>query len=377
MSSLGRESISASSEQAHRYAQIRYRLLFIDLVVSWVLLFCLQFGGFSRAITAWAQHQADHPVAILALYLLIFGPLTYVVALPLHVYRSYFLEHRFGLSRLTPVGWLTRELKHLAVGTVFGFALAQGLYALLRVAPDTWPLWATLAWLFVSVLMARVFPTVLLPIFYKTSRLENPDLEERLLRLCRRVGVLAMGVFRFDMGAETRKANAALAGLGKTRRVLLSDTLLENFPADEIEGVLAHELAHHHYRHILKGLAIATLGSLFVFWLTSQAARFWVNALELEGLPDPAGLPILMLWLSVLAFASQPIQNGISRLFEWEADRFAVRMSESPGTFAAALRRLGDLNLADPAPPAWIEWFFYDHPAIHRRIAAAERAAAP
>jgi STE24 endopeptidase len=199
-------------------------------------------------------------------------------------------------------------------------------------------------------------------------------LSQRLLGLCQRTGIAALGVFRCDLGAETRKANAALAGIGKTRRVLLSDTLLADFPPDEIEGVLAHELAHHRYRHILKGLALASIGSLFSFYLTDAAAARWIAWFELDGLADPAGMPFLVLWLSILNFASQPVQNGISRIFEWEADRFAVAFSASPKTFASALRRLGELNLADPSPPAWIEWFFYDHPAINRRIAAAEKA---
>ena len=367
--------MTTTQEQAKAYARIRYRLFFMNLAVTVLFLFFFQLSGLSAALADWARRVTSFEPAALALYLLVFGALTYLVDFPLHLYRSWFLEHRFGLSRLNARGWCVRELKHLAVNGILGLILVESLYALFRSAPRTWPIWAAAGWIFLSVVLARVFPTMLLPIFYKTKPVENPALVERLVALCNRVGVDALGVFRFDLGAETRKANAMLAGLGRSRRVILSDTLMEHFPEEEIEGVLAHELAHHHFRHIPKGLALAAVGSLVGFFLTAWAAPLWLAPLGLNGLADIAGFPALSLWLSVMGLVGMPVQNAISRAFEWQADRFAVWMSASPKVFAQALRRLGELNLADPNPPAWIEWFFFDHPSIGRRVQAAEQAA--
>ena len=367
---------ATSSADARRYATIRYRLLLVDLFMWCAFLGFFQRLGWSHLVARWWLSHVGSPALALLGYLAIFGAAYYLVTLPLNFYDSFLLEHRFGLSRLSIGDWLKREGKRLGVSALLGAFLMEGLYALLRLAPHTWPLWATVGWVVFSVVMARVFPTILLPIFYKTSPVTDDALVRRLLDLCQRAGLSALGVFRFELGAETRKANAALAGLGKTRRVLLSDTLLADFTPEEIEGVLAHELAHHRFHHITKQLLISAVGSWIAFTLTDLIGQRWVQVLGLEGLADIAGFPILMLWLSVLGVVGMPLQNGLSRYFEWQADRFAVETTKLPKAFADALRRLGALNLADPNPPRWVAWLFYDHPPISERIQAAEAASA-
>ena len=365
--------MSEPRDQARQYARIRYRLLLIDLALSWICLGAMQWSGFSERLARWWSGWLASELLVILGYLAVFGALSYLATLPLRFYGGFLLEHRFGLSRLTMAGWCYREIKHVMVGAILSGALIEGLYALLRRFPDQWPLFATAGWVLVSVILARVFPTVLLPIFYKTSPVEDEQLVRRLVELCERVGLKALGVFRFNLGAETRKANAALAGLGKTRRVLLSDTLMTDFPVDEIESVLAHELGHQRHRHITKMLILSALGSWVAFSLTKTIAPWWIAGLGLRGLDDIAGFPVLMLWLSILGMVSLPLQNGVSRYFEWQADRFAIAMATSPQVFAKALRRLGTLNLADPKPPRWVVWLFYDHPPIAERVQVAER----
>jgi len=364
--------MSADTESARRYAEIRYRLLVVELVATFAFLAVLQVSGWSHGIASWWTHRVSAVPLVVFGYLAVFGLLSYLVFFPLQFYESFVLEHRFGLSRLTLPGWVVRELKRVSLSAVVGLVLVQGFYALLRHVPHTWPIWATVGWVGFTVIMARVFPTVILPIFYKTRPLQDAELVTRLLDLCRRSGVPALGVFRFDLGAETRKANAALAGLGRSRRVLLSDTLVSEFPAEEIEGVLAHELAHHRHHHIRKLLFISAVGSWIAFTCTHLVGARWVMALGLTGLEDIAGFPLMVLWLSALGLIGLPLQNGLSRRFEWQADRFAVATATVPRAFAGALRRLAALNLADPSPPRWITWMFFDHPPITERIRAAE-----
>ena len=357
---------------ARAYARLKYRLLLVDLAAGLAFLAAFHAAGLSRALAAWwSQRLSGEPLVILG-YLAVFGAAYYLAMLPLHFYSSFLVEHRFGLSRMTVRSWLVRESKQLAVSAVLGAMLVEGLYALLRHAPSTCPVWATMGWVGFSVMLARIFPTVLLPIFYKTTPLQDDALAARLLALCRRAGLNALGVFRFNLGAETRKANAALAGLGGTRRVLLSDTLIAEFTPEEIEGVLGHELAHHRYHHIRTALILSAAGSWIAFTLTAWAGQRWVASGGVRSLDDIAGFPIVMLWLSVLGLLGLPLQNALSRHFEWQADRFAVAITNLPRAFAGALRRLAQLNLADPAPPRWIVWMFYDHPPITERIKAAE-----
>ena len=363
----------SAEASARAYARIRYRLLLIGLAAGLVFLAAFQWSGASILLARrWAQMTPSASLQLLG-YLAAFGLAYYLVMLPLHLYGSFFLEHRFGLSRLTLRGWLVRELKHVGVSALIGAVVLEGLYAMLRLLPESWPLWATVGWVGLNVVLARIFPTVLLPIFYKTRPLQHHELVSRLLELCQRAGLPALGVFRFDLGAETRKANAALAGLGRTRRVLLADTLLEAFTPEEIEGVLAHELAYHRYHHISFFLALTAAGSWVAFRLTDAAAQWWVAPLGLDGLADIAGAPALLLWFSLLGLLGLPLQNGLSRFFERQADRYAVAMTRPPRAFADALRRLAGLNLADPHPPRWIVWLFYDHPPISDRIRDAER----
>lgn len=364
-----------AATSASTYARLRYRLLLIHLGASAGFLSALQLTGWSHAIARWwSARVANDPLIILG-YLTVVGPFYYLAMFPLHVYGSFVVEHRFGLSRMTLAQWGMRELKQIGLSVLLGTALVEGFYALLRVTPEHWPLWATAGWVGVSIVLTRVFPTVVLPLFYKTTPLQNAALTQRLLALAQRVGLPALGVFRFDLGAETRKANAALAGLGKTRRILLSDTLLSGFPPDEIEGVLAHELAHHRYHHLVLMLALSAIGSWLALSLTKIVGARAVVPAGLQGLSDIAGYPLLMLWLSLLTFVSSPLQQGLSRRFEWQADRFAVAHAQPPHAFAGALRRLAQLNLADPNPPRWIVWLFYDHPPIADRIRAAEALA--
>jgi STE24 endopeptidase len=366
--------MSDPQDPARAYARIRYPLLIADLALWCWLLALFQWSGASMDLARWWGARTAGVWLVVLGYLTVFGTTVYLVTLPLHLYGSFFLEHRFGLSRLSFGGWCVREAKRLAITAVLSLIVFEGLYAILRASPRAWPLWATAGWVGFSVILARVFPTVLLPIFYKTAPLQDEGLTRRLLTLCERVGLPALGVFRFELGAETRKANAALAGLGKTRRVLLADTLLAEFPPDEIEGVLAHELAHHRYRHITKLLVLSAIGAWVAFLLTDAAGKHWVAALGLQGLADIAGFPVLMLWLTLLHLISLPLQNGLSRRFEWQADQFALQTAGTPRAFAEALRRLARLNLADPNPPRWVTWLFYDHPPITERIHAAEQA---
>ena len=368
--------VTSSDSDARRYARIRYRLMLVELVGGLVFLLVYQLSGVSMASAQWIARLTPVVWLQIAAYLALFGGCWWVVFLPFRFYGGFILEHRFGLSRLTVRGWLVREAKHLLVSGILALFLMEGWYALLRAFPTTWPVYATIGWVAVSVILARMFPTWLLPIFYNTTALTDDALARRLLALCERAKVSALGVFRMDLGVETRKANAALTGMGRTRRVLVSDTLLERFTPEEIETILAHELGHHRYRHITKLLVLSGIGSYAAFLLVQMLVPGWLVRLGVTGLSQIAGFPTLMLALSLIGLVGLPIQNGISRAFEWQADRFVPTVvGTKAASFASALRRLGELNLADPAPPRWVEWLFYDHPAIMDRIKVAEDVA--
>jgi STE24 endopeptidase len=224
-----------------------------------------------------------------------------------------------------------------------------------------------------TAVLARLAPVLLLPLFYRFTPLERPALTERLLALSKRAGVPVLGVYEWGLGAKTRRANAALVGSGATRRILLSDTLLAEYSDDEIEVILAHELAHHVHRDIPKGLALE-FGLLLASCCAAALAVDTLQApLGLSGPADPAGLPLLLLAGGAVMVAATPLANAVSRFNERRADQFAIALTRRRDAFVSAMRRLGAQNLVEEGPSRATVWLFHTHPPIEERIAAAAR----
>jgi STE24 endopeptidase len=255
---------------------------------------------------------------------------------------------------------------------VLALAAAEIVYASMREWPRAWWLASSAAFACGIALLAGLAPIVLLPLFYRFRPLDRQDLQDRLKTLSERAGVRVLGVYEWGLGANTRRANAALVGSGRTRRVLVSDTLLAEYSDDEIEVVLAHELAHHVHGDIWKGVVFESVLILAGFYLASRLLSVLVGPLGLRGVADPAGLPLLLLAAGAVSLAMVPIAHAMSRRFERSADRYALHLTRNPSAFISAMRRLGAQNLAEDQPSKIVQWLFYSHPPIKERIAAAQ-----
>ena len=304
-------------------------------------------------------------------YVLVLAMVHQLVALPVAFYSSFVLDRRYELST-EPFGtWLKDHLKAFGIVTVLGLAAAEGTYMLMRWFPAYWWLAAALAGTAFTILLARLAPVILLPLFYRFVPLDRPELNDRLVKLSRRAGVPVLGVYEWALGAKTRRANAALVGAGATRRILLSDTLLAEYTEDEIEVILAHELAHHVHRDIPKALAIEFLVLLGAFYAAAVGLRVAAGPLRLAGPSDPAGLPVMLFALGAISLAITPVLHAISRRNERKADRFALDLTRLHDPFISAMRRLGAQNLSEENPARLVVWLFHTHPPIEERIAAA------
>jgi STE24 endopeptidase len=306
------------------------------------------------------------------LYVLILMLIGKILGLGLDYY-SFRLEHRYQLSNLRLRAWILDEIKSFLVGMVLAGIVVELLYFIMREAPQHWWLIAWAAFLGLFVLLAQLAPVVLFPIFYKFGPLENEELKARLVRLGERAGTRVRGVYQWKLSEKSKKANAALTGLGRTRRIILADTLLANYSTDEIEAVLAHELGHHVHRHILKSILMQA-GITFVgFWAANWVLHYAMDRLHMfETLSDFANLPLLILVVTVLSFLALPLLNAYSRFNERQADRYAFCSIATVAPFISAMNKLAEQNLAERAPSQLVEWFFHSHPAISRRVAAAE-----
>ncbi|HMH05708.1 MAG TPA: M48 family metallopeptidase [Terriglobales bacterium] len=363
----------SDSPEARRYNRIRRSIGVADFVLGLVVMVGLLATGWSGTLRDVAYKAAfQHYGLAVFLYVLMFMVLAKGRGLGLD-YCSFRLDHRYQLSNLRLRAWLGDEIKGFLVGLVLAGIVAELLYFIMRQVPQHWWLIAWAAFLGLFVLMAQLAPVVLFPIFYKFAPLESQELKDRLVGLGERAGTRVRGVYQWKLSEKSKKANAALTGLGNTRRIILADTLLANYSPDEIEAVLAHEFGHHVHRHIFKSILVQAAVTFVGFWAGNWVLHYAVDRLHVfETLSDFANLPLLMLVATVLSFLVLPLLNAYSRFNERQADRYAFRSIATVAPFISAMNKLAEQNLAERTPSRWVEWFFHSHPAISRRVAAAQ-----
>lgn len=373
MSFDNRVEFTSKQQKAKHYSKIKRKLFLVQLILSFNLLFIVLFSGLSSwfvlFLKTWIPTDG---LLLIAVYVGGALMISDVIFMPLSFYSEYLLEHRFELSNLTVATWFKDHLKELALSLLFGIFMIEILYLFLRQFSHTWWLWAFGAWLVFSWVVGKLAPVILLPIFYKIKPLENPLLVQKLEHLASQVKAKVLGVFEMDMSRKTKKANAMFTGIGSTKRIILGDTLLEKFSEDEIEVILAHEMGHYYYKHILFQLLIGSILFLSGLYCVDLLLDQLVPYFGFNGIDDIAGLPLFSLILSVFFLFTMPISNGFSRACERSADRFALKLTQNKVAFIASMEKLADQNLADTDPPRWVEWLLHSHPSIHRRIQMAQ-----
>jgi STE24 endopeptidase len=379
------ETITLDKERqikAREYARIRRRLMLVNLIWNAAYAALWLLAGWAGALRDALLGYTANVWLLVAAFAGIYGGISALLTTPLSYYSGFVLPHRYELSTQTFRDWVVDGVKGLLVGAPIGLLLVEVIYAVLRAAPETWWLWAGGFLLAFNVLLANLAPVLIAPLFNKYVPLgeEHADLAGRLIRLAERANTKVQGVFKFDMSRRTKAANAALAGLGNTRRIILGDTLIDEFSTDEIETVLAHELGHHVNRDIPAGIAVGsilTLGGLFLASLgLAWGIAFFGPSTTLragfEGPADVAALPLLGLVIGAYSLITMPLSNGYSRWRERRADEYALQATNNGAAYASALTRLANQNLADADPEPWVEWLLHSHPALRKRIAMAE-----
>jgi STE24 endopeptidase len=362
----------ANEDKATRYHRLQRRASVLATVLTAFVLAVLLISGGSAAIRDAVSALSGQSFVLTVIgYVVVLALVLELFQLPLAFYRGVTLERRYGLSTQTTARWWIDHVKAGAISLAFAVSAALLVVSLIRWDPERWWIYAAFAFTVMLVLLAQLAPVVLLPLFYTITPLTRDALRERLVALADKAGTHIVGVFEWRLSDRTKKANAALAGIGRTRRILLSDTLLAEHSDDEIEVILAHELAHHVYRDIWSAILVETvLIALGCFIADLVLGRFSAS-LGLEGKGDVAALPLLVLAAGAVSLTLMPVSNALSRAHERRADRYALTMTRNAPAFINAMRRLAAQNLAEEEPSRLVQVLFHTHPLTAARIAAA------
>jgi len=364
-------------EDAKRYETRKHVIAFTSFAVdAAVLIYCLT-SGLTFRLRDYAQNLSPSPWISVLVYGVILGGVLKLIQLPIGFYSSYIVEHQFGLSRQTLFAWLKDRLIGLALGAVLGLGALEIVYYLMRIDPNRWWLYTAVIFSVFAIVMTNLAPVLLMPLFFKFRPIENRELLRRVERLAQRTGTRLCGIFEWSLGEKTRKANAAVVGWGNTRRIIVSDTLLQRFSAEELEVIMAHELCHHVKHHIWQSIGIQcglTFGGFYVIHrlLTALSAP-----LGFHGIGDVANFPLLALAGTALSLLVLPAVNAFSRKLERDADEYAIDVTSDALAFVSSMEKLAELNLASVSPNPIIEFIFHSHPSVESRIRMAADRVVP
>jgi STE24 endopeptidase len=362
-----------NEDKATRYHRLGRRAGILSTLWTGFILLALVFSDVSVGLRDWAAGAAGaNPTLVVALYVLPLSIVFDAATLPFSFYRGFLLERRYGLSTETMGHWLKDHAKAVLIGILFAELGATFIYFTLRSWPAYWWAIAGTGYSVVTVVLVNLAPVLLLPLFFTFKPLEKETLRDRLTALASRAGTRIRGVYEWTLSDRTKKANAALTGMGNTRRILLSDTLLAEYSDDEIEVILAHELAHHVHRDIWIAIAFDMALTFAGFFAAHVVLQHAVPFFGLQGIADPAGIPILLLTAGAIGLSVKPLLNAVSRSHERRADSYALKMTANPSAFITAMKRLGQQNLAEDSPSKIVQAFFYTHPPIKERLRAAQ-----
>ncbi|MBI4478228.1 MAG: M48 family metallopeptidase [Acidobacteria bacterium] len=371
-----------NQDKSARYHQLKRRAAVLSVGWTAFLLVFVLLSGLHLQLRDLSVRAAGYfpgaswwleLAAAIIVFVAVLGALDQIAALPLAFYSGFVLEHRYGLSTQPAARWGIDYLKSGALGFGLGAAGVTLLYVTIRNWPDWWWMIGAAGLSVVLIVLVNLGPILILPLFFEFKPLARQELQDRLVALAERAGARVMGVFEWKLGDRTKKANAALTGVAQTRRILLSDTLLAEYSDDEIEVVLAHELAHHVHHDLWKGIALEAAVAFGAFYVADRLLRWAGPLLDIRSLSDIAGLPLVLIAAAALSIVVLPAVNAVSRANERAADRFALDVTRKPEAFVSAMRRLGAQHLAEENPSRLVQWIFYSHPPVKQRIAAAMR----
>ena len=348
----------------------------IESVIDNCIVLLFFFGGLLGVYDAWVSSLSGSFLGNGILFALFLMLAQTVIGIPFSIYRNFRIENRYGFNTMTPKLWFADLVKGLLIGAVITSVAVLGALWLVTWSPGLWWLWVWLFFLIVSVFLMYISPYVIEPLFFKFEPLSVEGLEDRIRALMEKAGLRVSRVFQVDASRRSRHSNAYFTGIGRVKRIVLFDTLLQQMTQDEVLAVLAHEVGHWKKKHVLKRLvmteAMAFCGLFIAYWLV-QGDRL-PGLLSLSGASFFAKVSILGFLSSIALFPLTPLFSYLSRKDERESDRFALELTGNGEAMASALVKLSKENLSNLHPHPLYAAFYYSHPPVVERIRALREA---
>jgi STE24 endopeptidase len=370
---MSNETTALSSAESKVYSKIKLRISFFSMITDFLILCLLSFSTVSRDIVNYIDFHYYNQYLQFFFFVCIVGIIFLIPGLLIDYYGGFFIEHQFGLSNQNRFAWFFEKIKSIAISSLIFLPIAMVFFIIVRNANENWWWIFSLILIFFSLILARIAPILIFPLFYTFKPVQNPELEKRMKTLLDKEKISFSGIYQFNMSKNSKKANAGFTGIGKSRRIILADTLIENFSVDEIESVFAHELGHYRYRHILKNLVTGSILIIISFYLCSEMYSYILAKRGFIYIYEISALPLLVLLLSVFSFLTMPFINTLSRFYERQADAYAVNAIADKKSFTSSLLKLSKMNLSDTDPHPLIEFLFHGHPSVKKRIAAVSK----
>ena len=352
------------------YTLEQSRVGLIESIIGTIILVVFLFGGLLGVYDSWVGSVTGSFVAGGVLFFLLLTCAQTVLDIPFSLYQTFRIENRYGFNTTTPKLWLTDFLKSTAISMLLMALLIGGALFLVQYSPNWWWLWVWGFFAVVTLFLMYVSPYVIEPLFFKFKPVSKEGLEEDIRILMDKAGLKVSRVMEVDASRRSRHSNAYFTGIGRVKRIVLFDTLLEQMDNREIIAILAHEAGHWKKHHIIKRLVMAQVGSLAAFYIAFRVLQ-WPGLPGLFGLDHasfPAQLIILGFLASLLTFPFAPLSSWLSRRDEWQADRFAAEISGMPDALASALIKMTRENLSNLHPHPVYAAIYYSHPPVVERV---------
>jgi STE24 endopeptidase len=367
--------VDEKTAQAKLYSSKKRKISIAAACISLVYFIVLMYSGASGMAARFSYHIGGNFYLAALIYLMIVGMVNEIITFPLDYTGGFRIEHEYGLSRQAFSSWLVDYIKRLLIGSIVFAVMALVFYFLIVNFESLWWVYAGIIFFIINVIVAKIFPMLIIPMFYRLTNISDMSLKESIKSLAEKAGVKVLDIYNIGLGEKTSKANAAVCGIGKSKRILLSDTLIQQYSQDEIEATMAHELSHHKHNHFWKLSAFNAISMfLFLFLTDIMLVRAAENGF-ISARHDIAAFPAIAVLFLLFNLAVMPISNFISRTYETQADKDAIKLTGKAYALSALIKKLAMQNLSDPSPSLFVKIFFYSHPPAQERITLAGSAA--